>query len=267
MPSATRSLLGDTAVIGAPNNSALGAESGAAYVFSRAGAAWTQQATLRATDGESADLFGGAVAISGNTILSGAIGDDDIGDSSGAVYVFAPPSAHGNPNGGSCRADAECASGACVDGVCCNRACGGGAPGDCQACSVAAGAATDGVCGPRVAGTVCRGSAGGCDVAETCDGSSTSCPDDRLVASNVVCRPSAGACDVAEKCTGSSPACPADRLASAATVCRPADGSCDVRETCTGDLPLCPPDQLRPNLSICKGLLGLPGLCLAGVCL
>jgi hypothetical protein len=42
----------------------------------------------------------------------------------------------------------ECASVLCVDVVCCDRACGGGVPGDCLACSVAQGGTEDGVCGP-----------------------------------------------------------------------------------------------------------------------
>lgn len=45
-----------------------------------------------------------------------------------------------------CSTGSDCASGHCVDGVCCNTSCGGGAPDDCQACSLAAGASQSGVC-------------------------------------------------------------------------------------------------------------------------
>jgi hypothetical protein len=52
--------------------------------------------------------------------------------------------------------------------------------------------------------------AGVCDVAETCDGSSNTCPTDAFKSSSTVCRAAAGDCDAAENCTGSSTTCPAD---------------------------------------------------------
>jgi hypothetical protein len=73
-------------------------------------------------------------------------------------------------------------------------------------------------------------------------------------------------CDAAETCTGTSPTCPVDQLVPAGTVCRAAVGSCDVRESCSGSATACPRDQLKPDLSLCRGLLGLPGLCLSGSC-
>jgi hypothetical protein len=259
-------LQGDTALLGVPFDSDLGAQSGSAYVFVRSGTSWTQQAKLLAGDGASADLFGVAVALSGNTALIGALGRDDLGSSSGAAYVFTAPQT-GATNGEACTTNAECGSGFCTDGVCCNSACGGGDPNDCQACSAAAGAAVDGTCAPRSAGIVCRGSAGACDVAERCTGSSTACPADGMIEAGTVCRTAAGVCDVAETCTGASAACPGDGFASAGNVCRPAAGSCDVRESCTGSSASCPGNQVKPNLSLCTGgLLGLPGLCIAGSC-
>ncbi|MEO7324657.1 MAG: FG-GAP repeat protein [Dokdonella sp.] len=45
---------------------------GAAYVFSRSGTAWTQQARLSAADAVAGDAFGRSVAVSGDTILVGA---------------------------------------------------------------------------------------------------------------------------------------------------------------------------------------------------
>jgi len=74
--------------------------SGVAYVFVRSGTTWTQQAYLKASNTEEFDLFGQAVAISGNTIVVGANledsnatgvnGDDSNNDAlnSGAAYVF-----------------------------------------------------------------------------------------------------------------------------------------------------------------------------------
>ena len=45
-------------------------------------------AHLLADDGETGDTLGIAVAVSGDTIVVGASGDDDHGASAGAVYVF-----------------------------------------------------------------------------------------------------------------------------------------------------------------------------------
>lgn len=73
---------------------------GAAYVFVRNGASWTQQAYLKASNSDAYDWFGRSVAISGDTIVVGADGEDggatgvngDGADNgaadSGAAYVF-----------------------------------------------------------------------------------------------------------------------------------------------------------------------------------
>jgi len=79
-----------------------GAGSGAVYVFVRAGDSWIEQAYLKASNAELADLFGRSVTLSadGNTLAVGANGEDSLitgvnGDetnnsasASGAVYVF-----------------------------------------------------------------------------------------------------------------------------------------------------------------------------------
>lgn len=104
---------GDTMVVGADweasaatgvngnqgNNGALYA--GAAYVFVRDGTNWSQQAYLKASNTGRDDNFGVSVAISGDTIVVGAWGEDsnatevdgDQSDNnaagSGAAYVFA----------------------------------------------------------------------------------------------------------------------------------------------------------------------------------
>ncbi|HEX3482876.1 MAG TPA: hypothetical protein VHT91_48035 [Kofleriaceae bacterium] len=256
---------GDTALVGSRFNNERGASAGAAYVFARSGASWAQQAKLTAADAAAVDFFGASVALSGDSALIGAPGRDDQGSSSGAAYLFGP--AQGR-NGAACTTGATCASGFCTDGVCCNTACGGGTPGDCQACSVAAGAAADGTCGPRAAGTVCRAAGGACDVAETCTGTSTACPADRLATAGTVCRAAAGMCDAAETCTGSSAACPGDRLEPAGQMCRPARGPCDLAEVCTGGAIACPANRFKPDLSLCfPGLFGLPGICFRGHCI
>ena len=77
---------GSIAVVAAPSDSDNGANSGSVYVFNaRTGA---QRFKLTASDGESGDLFGWSVSVSGNYIIIGAPGDDDQGTDAGAAYVF-----------------------------------------------------------------------------------------------------------------------------------------------------------------------------------
>lgn len=79
---------GDTAVIGAHGDDDKAASAGAAYVYVREGGSWKQQAKLTASDGATDDLFGTAVAISGDTVVVGVSNDDDKGMDSGSAYVF-----------------------------------------------------------------------------------------------------------------------------------------------------------------------------------
>ena len=77
---------GDTIVVGAPGEDGAVDGSGAAYVFVRAGAEWTQQAKLIAVDGLESDSSGRAVAISGDTVALG--GNVDNGNADAFVYLF-----------------------------------------------------------------------------------------------------------------------------------------------------------------------------------
>jgi hypothetical protein len=79
---------GDTIVVGAPSDDDDGDLSGSAYVFTRSGTTWTQEAKLTADDAAAGDLFGRDVGLSGDTIVVGAHGDDDDGALSGSAYVF-----------------------------------------------------------------------------------------------------------------------------------------------------------------------------------
>ena len=81
---------GDTAVVVGANAGGLEAS---AYVFAGSGTTWTQQAELTASNGTSGDLFGLAVAVSGDTVIVGAPGSwpgasPPGGTVVGAVYVF-----------------------------------------------------------------------------------------------------------------------------------------------------------------------------------
>lgn len=103
---------GDTIVVGAFNedSSATGvngnqadnstANSGAAYVFTRSGTVWSQQAYLKASNTGTSDKFGGDVAVDGDTVIVGAHTEgssatgvngnqiDDTANNAGAAYVF-----------------------------------------------------------------------------------------------------------------------------------------------------------------------------------
>ncbi len=84
---ASVAISGDTAIIGANQDDDGFAQSGSAYVFVRTGSTWTQQAKLVASDPGASDLFGQAVAVSGDTSVIGAR-NDDAGSDSGSAYVF-----------------------------------------------------------------------------------------------------------------------------------------------------------------------------------
>jgi hypothetical protein len=82
-----------TAVAVDGNTAAIGAQllsgQGAVYIFTRTGAAWTQQAKLTASDGTVVDLFGGDLALQGDTLVVSAT-DRTVGSNAdaGVVYVF-----------------------------------------------------------------------------------------------------------------------------------------------------------------------------------
>ena len=105
---------GSTVVAGAPFEDGNGAgvnsgaqadnsagNSGAAYVFEHERGVWKQSAYLKASNAEALDNFGWSVAVSGNTLVVGAYGEDSNGvgleqvaggnnssPESGAAYVF-----------------------------------------------------------------------------------------------------------------------------------------------------------------------------------
>ena len=76
-------IVGATSLLGQPNSK------GKAYIFTRSGSSWTEQAILQASDGTNGDAFGFSVGISGNTAIVGARLDDvgAVGDQ-GSAYVF-----------------------------------------------------------------------------------------------------------------------------------------------------------------------------------
>jgi len=83
------SLYGDTALIGAAGDDDKGTQSGSAYVFTRTGTTWTQQAKLLASDGEAFDWFGISVSLYGDTALIGSYMEDYNGlFDCGSAYIF-----------------------------------------------------------------------------------------------------------------------------------------------------------------------------------
>jgi len=91
-------IAGDTLVVGARNEDGNGpsndnsfANSGSAYVYTRTGTTWTEQAKLIASNGAAGDQFGDSVAIDRDTIVVGAhLGDANGGaEDSGSAYVYA----------------------------------------------------------------------------------------------------------------------------------------------------------------------------------
>jgi hypothetical protein len=76
------------AIIGSFCDDDNGDDSGSAYVFSRTGISWTQQAKLLPADGGTQNQFGRKVALDGVTAIIGSAYDDDNGPHSGSAYVF-----------------------------------------------------------------------------------------------------------------------------------------------------------------------------------
>ncbi len=93
-------LAGDMLVVGAKFESSESSRSGVAYVFTRIGGIWSQQARLKASNPDLDDEFGSSVALSGGTLVVGATAEDsnatgvngdqanNSASGSGAAYVF-----------------------------------------------------------------------------------------------------------------------------------------------------------------------------------
>lgn len=58
-------------------------------MYKRVDNSWSVQVKLVAYDEENIDNFGTSVAIFKSLILVGSSGDDDIGESSGEIFLFA----------------------------------------------------------------------------------------------------------------------------------------------------------------------------------
>ena len=133
------------------------------------------------------------------------------------------------PDGTSCSNGGVCKAGSCVPPNCGNGIVENGEdcddsnnnPSDC--CSPS--------CAFEDAATVCRPAAGPCDLAESCTGSSSTCPIDTKVKANFECRAASGQCDVAEVCDGINGDCPNDAVVPNDTPCNDAN-ACTQSDSC-----------------------------------
>ncbi len=81
---------GSYAIVGAHGVDTGGTNTGAAYIFTRSGTSWSQQAKIQASDVQAGDLFGTSVAISsdGTYAIVGAYNEDTGAGNAGAAYIF-----------------------------------------------------------------------------------------------------------------------------------------------------------------------------------
>ncbi|KDO24849.1 hypothetical protein SPRG_09681 [Saprolegnia parasitica CBS 223.65] len=148
----------------------------------------------------------------GQSCTNGGACDDDANDycndKAECISAFKPSTTVCRPSGGQCDVAEMCtgSSGACP---------------------------IDSYAPPTMA---CSGSCNGgpCDGQDYCDGFG-SCID-KFLPSTTVCRVSKGACDVAETCSGTSGSCPVDQFASKDKSCSGSSngGACDGQDVCDG---------------------------------
>src|SRR5438552_10713878 len=132
-------------------------------------------------------------------------------------------------------------------------------------------------------GTTCRAAVNGCDIAETCSGTSSTCPTDAVEPAGFSCTDDGNPC-TQDVCNGSlaAPAClhPAGHAGAsctddgnpctldvcdgnlttcthpvghAGTQCRASAGQCDVAEFCDGVNPTCPVNDFASSTTHCTG--------------
>lgn len=274
------SMRGLTFLAGAYGDDDLGADAGAAYIFSFVQGAWVQDAKLHALDAAAADAFGFSVSMGTNKAVVGSYNDDTpIGANAGSVYVFRrgmgtwDQEAIVQSNDG----QANDVLGYGVSIVPSDDTFVAGAWGDDDLGSNAGSAyvfsfgrkqgepcmadvecastyCVDGVCCDEACG---GGTDSDCRVCSVAKGSHANghCA---TAGFTTICRPAVSACDIAEKCDGMSPTCPTlDKWAAPGTLCRAVNGACDVAETCTGMSNQCPPDAVAPITKLCRAPAGV----------
>ncbi len=138
-------------------------------------------------------------------------------DCAAGAYCAAGSCTAKKPNGVACGSANQCSSGNCVDGVCCNSACGEA----CDACNLAG---SVGTCALSPTTVQCRAAAGECDAAESCTGTSATCPANVMAPTSAVCTDDGNGC-TADRCDGAGN-CTHPSL--------PAGSACGTGGTCNG---------------------------------
>jgi cysteine-rich repeat protein len=106
---------------------------------------------------------------------------------------------------------------------------------DCDDGNTTAGDCCSPICKFESAATVCHTSTGACDPAETCTGSSATCPADVLSPNGTACGSAADtSCDNPDTCNGVSAACQSNLEAPGFACGDPTDSQCTNPDTCNG---------------------------------
>lgn len=165
----------------------------------------------------------GAAVLPGSIVVAG--GDDATSTPTASSEILLTSDVCGN---GVLDAGEQCDDGNNVNNDCCSA-----------------------ICRIDAAGTPCGWTGEGCDAMEVCDGTTTVCPPDRLLASGVSCRGAVDVCDAVERCDGVTRACPTDARLAAGTVCRPSIGDCDLADVCDGSSVSCEGDRAMTRGTAC----------------
>src|SRR5438034_2037931 len=218
-----------------------------------------------ATTAQAAELLLGAIGVAGSASDTFTAGNDGHGgtytaltrvNSGGNVFYIAPEyeivaatntykttatitSASWAADIATYKADANCGNGTLDPGEDCDQGASNGTAGSC--CSAS--------CRFVTSGTICRAAANECDVAESCTGSSATCPADAVKAAGTACTDEGNPC-TSDVCDGTSVTC-THPAGNAGAVCRAAAGECDVAETCDGASTACPPDVFKASGTAC----------------
>lgn len=82
---------GCTAIVAEDEHYNQWSETGSMHIYQKLNGIWVEISEAFASDGATFDRFGCSVGVSGNTVIVGTKGDDDLGIYSGSAYVFVKP--------------------------------------------------------------------------------------------------------------------------------------------------------------------------------
>ncbi len=264
----------DTIVVGAGNHDTGGlTDAGQAYIYTRSGTTWTQQAILAGMGAIAGDRVGAQVSIDTDTVLASAT-SASVG--AGSAFIFQRSGTTWSQTGRIVPADGVFGDsfggalslvgdfvlvGAYRDDTTAGLDSGSvyamlirSANGDTctSGASCASGFCSDGVC----CNTACGSGAADCQACSVASGAVVDGTCGAYVA-GTVCRADLGLCDSEEVCDGVAGTCPADVVEVAGVSCRPSLGDCDPAEVCTGSSGACPGDTRTPSGTECRAGVGI----------